>query len=141
VNRLSILIFIISATIFGCSSETSNQRKNTDAQCLRVSYMDLWDVLDKRHVIVWLRLEPNGYLISLKNDLPDPDSHDLRFVDYDANAKLCGYGGDKIMEPQYGYNQIPATIESVKQLDDNELTELGKQYNKNLFRNEKPKSN
>ena len=120
-------------SLVGCSTSPI-ERVNTDPACLKLQYLKLWQILDKRHVIAWLEMEQNGYLITLSGDIPDVDSNDIRFVDFDGNGKLCGYGGDRIAEPKYGYNQIPATVASVHKLDDEELAALSQKYHTNLSR-------
>jgi hypothetical protein len=127
----------LSSIFIGCVSSSPNRAVEAKDECVHFERVKSWLVLDKRHLMVWLRSEPNGYLVSFDDDLPDTDSWRLKFIDFDGNRKICGYGGDQFIAPEHGYNQIPARVTSVHQLQEHDLQQLSEQYHVNLL----PKKN
>ncbi len=103
-------------------------------ECVFISNIQNWRVLDSRHVVLYAPTAKRTYLMQLGMPISDLKfAFSVAFIDRDRNGMLCGRSPDGVIAADSIVRQ-PAFISGMTRLDETGLLALETHYNVKLTR-------
>ncbi|HKE95336.1 MAG TPA: DUF6491 family protein [Povalibacter sp.] len=105
-------------------------------ECVFVSNISNWTVLDNRNVVLFTANQKKAYLMQLGMPLTDLRyAFKVAFIDRDRDGQLCGRSTDKVAAVGVGaFREPSSTIMGLTRLDDAGLQSLEDKYKMKLGR-------
>jgi len=133
IMRNTILLAALLAAGAGAHAESDAPSKGSN-DCVFVRSIHDFRPLDREHVVIWAPGRRDAYLVELAGASSDLRlAHRLAVVDRNGDGQVCGYGMDRIIDPDSSITHS-ATIIGMTRLDPERIAQLEAQYNVRLTR-------
>jgi hypothetical protein len=132
-KRFALVIALSSISIgaasVGTASATSATTPKKDGNdCVFISTVGQYRVLDRSNVVIWAPGRRNAYLLELSMPLFGlKSSMQVAMIDRDHDGRLCGFSMDKIAVRDFGQPEA-ASIRRMNKLGDEDIVQLEEKY-------------
>ena len=127
-NRFIFAAAVISASLGTASATSTTTPKRDGNDCVFISTVGQYRVLDRSTVVIWAPGRRDAYLVELSFPLFGlQSSMQMAMIDNDHDGRLCGFSMDKIGVRDFGKPET-ASIRSMSKRGDEQIVQLEEKY-------------